>query len=232
MPFISPDDGYLTLFNIFETATVEDQDRVLDAMRDIVDNATYPGWISSTVHAAEDHPGTANYIQWRSLADLEARYAGEKFKKKTVPLFQRLSTLVQLLKTELAFVQCHPEVGHPDAGPVPEISLLRDDYTVITVLGVESANQRALVDTLAQQEQWRFAVPGYRSHAYFRVLEGHAVVSYSQWDGRESYNRFHTMPECDLPVDIQKSRIRARSLITSRTSNTYRVWHSRSAVLT
>ncbi|HEU5472965.1 MAG TPA: antibiotic biosynthesis monooxygenase [Actinophytocola sp.] len=225
MPFISPDDGYLTLFNIFETATVEDQDRVLDAMRDIVDGADYPGWISSTVHTAEDHPGTANYIQWRSLADLEARYAGEKFKKKTVPLFQRLSTMVQLLKTELAFVQCHPE-----AGAVPEISVQRDDFTVITVLGVEPANQKALVDALAQPEQWRFAVPGYRSHAYFRVLEGHAVVGYSQWDDRESYDRFHAVPDDDLPVEIQKSRIRARSLITSRTSNTYRVWHSRSAV--
>jgi heme-degrading monooxygenase HmoA len=225
MPFISPDDGYLTLFNIFETATAEDQERVLDAMRDIVDNATYPGWVSSTVHAAQDHPGTANYIQWRSLADLEARYAGEKFKKKTVPLFQRLSTLVQLLKTELAFVQCHPEVG-----AAPEISVARDDYTVITVLGVEPANQKALLDTLARREEWRFTVPGYRSHAYFRVLEGTAVVGYSQWDGKESYDRCHALPEDERPVDVQKARIRARSLITSQTSNTYRVWHSRSAV--
>jgi heme-degrading monooxygenase HmoA len=225
MPFISPDDGYLTLFNIFETATAENQERVLDAMRDIVDNATYPGWISSTVHAAEDHPGTANYIQWRSLADLKARYAGEEFKKKTVPLFHKLSTLVQLLKTELAFVQCHPETGS-----APEISVARDDFTVITVLGVEPANQKALTDTLAHGEEWRFTVPGYRSHAYFRVLEGTAVVSYSQWDGKESYDRYHCLPEEQRPVDVQKARIRARSLITSRTSNTYRVWHSRSAV--
>jgi len=225
MPFISPDDGYLTLFNIFETATAERQERVLDAMRDIVDNATYPGWISSTVHTAEDHPGTANYIQWRSLAELEARYAGEKFKKKTVPLFHQLSTMVQLLKTELAFVQCHPEVG-----AVPEISLARDDYTVIDVLEVAPANQKALLDTLAQPEEWRFTVPGYRSHAYFRVLEGTGVVSYSQWAGKESHDRFHTLPEDEQPVDVQKARVRARSMVTSRTSNTYRVWHSRSAV--
>jgi heme-degrading monooxygenase HmoA len=225
MPFISPDDGYLILFNIFETATAEDQRRVLDEMRDIVDNATYPGWISSTVHTAVDHPGTANYIQWRSLADLEARYAGEKFKKKTVPLFQKLSTSVQLLRTELAFVQCHPGVG-----TVPEISARRDDYTVIDVLGVEPANQKALLDTLAQREEWRLAVPGYRAHAYFRVLEGIAVVSYSQWESRDSYDRFHSLLEDERPVDVQKARIRARSLITTRTSNGYRVWHSRSAV--
>lgn len=225
MPFISPDDGYLTLFNIFETATVEDQDLVLAEMRAIVDNATYPGWISSTVHTALGHPGTANYIQWRSLADLEARYAGEKFKKKTVPLFQKLSTLVQLLKTELTFVQCHPAVG-----TVPEISPAGDDYTVIDVLGVEPANQKNLLDTLVQGEEWLHTVPGYRSHAYFRVLEGTAVVSYSQWDGKDSHDRFHALPEDERPVDVQKSRVRARSLITSHTSNTYRVWHSRSAV--
>jgi hypothetical protein len=224
MPFISPDDGYLTLFNIFETASVEDQERVLAEMRDIVDNATYPGWVSSTVHTAEGHPGTANLIQWRSLTDLEARYAGEKFKKKTVPLFQQLSTMVQLLKAELAFVWCHPEVG-----AVPEVSPARDDYTVIDVLGVAPANQKALLDTLAQSEDWRHPVPGYRSHAYFRVLEGTAVVSYSQWAGKESYDRCHLLPEDERPVEVQKARIRARSVITSRTSNTYRVWHSRSA---
>jgi hypothetical protein len=224
MPSISPEDGYLTLFNIFETATAENQQRVLDAMRDIVDGATYPGWISSTVHTAEDHPGTANYIQWRSLADIEARYAGEKFTKKTVPLFRQLSTSVQLLKTELVFAQCHPDVG-----TVAEISPARDDYTVIDVLEVAPANQKALLDTLAQPEEWRFAAPGYRSHAYFRVLEGTAVVSYSQWAGKESCDRFRGLPEDELPVEIQKARIRARSMVTSRTSNTYRVWHSRSA---
>lgn len=56
MPFISPDDGYMTLFNLFDTEDREKQDLVLEAMRNIVDNADYPGWISSTVHAGQDTP--------------------------------------------------------------------------------------------------------------------------------------------------------------------------------
>src|SRR4051812_34328403 len=164
MPFISPEDGYLTVFNMFETETIDGQDRVLDAMRDIIDNANYPGWISSTLHAGSDEPGTANYIQWRSLADLEARYAGDKFKSKTVPLFYKLARSVRLLKTEVELAQRHPDL------PVIEISPARDDYTVIIIMAVEPDDQKDLLTTLAQPEPWLFDVPGYRSHTYLRGL--------------------------------------------------------------
>jgi heme-degrading monooxygenase HmoA len=224
MPFISPDDGYLTVFNMFETATPDDQDRVLDAMRDIIDNATYPGWISSTLHSGQDRTGTANYIQWRSLEDLEARYAGEKFKKKTVPLFNKLATSVQLLKTELVFSQRNQSLD----GAI-EISPDRDDYTVIVILGVEPENQDALVSALAQPEEWLRTVPGYRSHTYFRGIDGTCVVNYAQWDSKTAYDTFHNLPEDMRPLDTQKGRIRARALATSRSANTYRVVHSRSA---
>ncbi|UQX03449.1 antibiotic biosynthesis monooxygenase family protein [Streptomyces sp. RerS4] len=224
MPFISPDDGHLTVFNLFETETPAGQEQVLDAMRDIIDNATYPGWISSTLHAGQDRPGTANYIQWTGLEALEARYAGEGFKRKTVPKFNELATSVRLLKTEAEFVQRHPGLDG-----APELSPARDDYTVIIVLGVAAENQKELLDTLATPEEWLAEVPGYRSHTYFRGLDGTFLVNYAQWDGKEAYDAFHALPEEQRPRDVRDARARARSLVTSRWANTYHVVHSRSA---
>ncbi|MEU1433723.1 antibiotic biosynthesis monooxygenase family protein [Streptomyces sp. NPDC005786] len=224
MPLISPDDAYLTVFNLFETDTVPLQDDVLDAMRDIIDNADYPGWISSTLHAGVDEPGTVNYIQWRSAADLQARYEGQKFQRGTVPKFNQLARTVRLLKTELAFTQHHPQLG----GDI-EISPERDDYTVLIVFDTKPEDQRELLDTLAKPDEWITTVPGYRSHTYFRGLDGTVVVNYAQWDSKEHYDAFHTLPEEKRPAGIRDGRIRARSLVTGRQANTYRVTHSRSA---
>ncbi|MEE4496349.1 antibiotic biosynthesis monooxygenase family protein [Streptomyces sp. BE230] len=224
MPLISPDDGYLTVFNLFETDTVPLQDDVLDAMRDIIDNADYPGWISSTLHAGVDEPGTVNYIQWRSAADLQARYEGQKFQQKTVPLFHKLARTVRLLKTELAFTQHHPLLG----GDI-EISPERDDYAVLIVFDTKPEDQRELLDTLAKPDEWITTVPGYRSHTYFRGVDGTSVVNYAQWDSKELYDAFHALPEEERPADIRDGRNRARSLVTNRQANTYRVTHSRSA---
>ncbi|MCX4870381.1 antibiotic biosynthesis monooxygenase [Streptomyces sp. NBC_00257] len=224
MPLISPDDGHLTVFNLFETDTVPLQENVLDAMRDIIDNADYPGWISSTLHAGVDEPGTVNYIQWRSAADLQARYEGQKFQRRTVPLFHKLARTVRLLKTELAFTQHHPSL---DGGI--EISPQRDDYTVLIVLDTKPEDQRELLDTLTEPDEWIKTVPGYRSHTYFRGVDGTFVVNYAQWESKELYDAFHTLPEEKRPAGIRNGRNRARSLVTGRQANTYRVTHSRSA---
>ncbi|WP_326743307.1 antibiotic biosynthesis monooxygenase (plasmid) [Streptomyces sp. P8-A8] len=224
MPLISPDDGHLTVFNLFETDTVPLQEDVLDAMRDIIDNADYPGWISSTLHAGVDEPGTVNYIQWRSAADLQARYEGQKFQRRTVPLFHKLARTVRLLKTELAFSQHHPSL---DGGI--EISPQRDDYTVLIVLDTKPEDQRELLDTLTEPDEWIKTVPGYRSHTYFRGADGTFVVNYAQWESKELYDAFHTLPEEKRPAGIRNGRNRARSLVTGRQANTYRVTHSRSA---
>jgi heme-degrading monooxygenase HmoA len=223
MPFISPDDGYLTVFNMFETETPEGQEQVLAAMREIIDNAAYPGWISSTLHAAEDRPGTGNYIQWRSLADLDARYAGAKFQQKTVPLFHRLASSVRLLRTELVHTQRHP------SSEVTEISPDRDDYTVIIIMDVRPDDQKELLETIAQPEPWLYDVPGYRSHTYFRDIEGNCIVNYAQWASRADYDAFHTMPEEQRPADVRAARAHARSLVTRRSANTYRVVHTNAA---
>ncbi|MFJ6567683.1 antibiotic biosynthesis monooxygenase family protein [Streptomyces sp. NPDC091292] len=224
MPLISPDDGYLTVFNLFETDTTALQDDVLVAMRDIIDHANYPGWVSSTLHSGIDAPGTANYIQWRSVEDLEARYAGQKFRTRTVPEFHRLARTVRLLKTEVAFTQHHPALD----GAV-EISPKRDDYTVLIVLDTAPDQQKELLDTLAKPDEWIKGVPGYRSHTYLRGLDGTFVVNYAQWDSKELYDAFHTLPEEQRPTDVRDGRARARALVTRRQANTYSVVHSRSA---
>lgn len=225
MAIISADDGYLTVLNLFETDTPEGQERLLEVMREIIDTAAYAGWISSTLHGGQDRLGTANYIQWRSKEDLEERYAGEKFRHETVPLFNKISTSIKLLKTEVVFTQCHPSLG----GTAVEISPNRDDYTIIIVLGVAPENQKELVDALAQPDEWVMTVPGYRSHSILRGIDGTFVVNYAQWDGKEVYDTFHNLPENERPVDVQNVRALARSLVTSRESNSYRVVHTRSA---
>lgn len=223
MAFISPEDGYLTVLNLFGTDTQEGQDRLVEVMTDIIDNADYPGWISSTLHGGHDSPGTANYIQWRSVEDLEARYAGEKFRHETVPLFNEISTSIRLLKSEVVFSQRRPALD------AIEISPHRDDYTVIIVMGVAPENQKALVDALAQPDEWVTTVPGYRSHSILRGLDGTFVVNYAQWDGKELYDSFHHLPEEQRPAYVREMRLAARPLLTSREANSYQVVHTRSA---
>jgi hypothetical protein len=74
MASISADDGYLTVFNIFDTDTPYGQEQLVEAMREVIDNADYPGWVSSTVHGGQDRLGTANYIQFHSREQLEERW--------------------------------------------------------------------------------------------------------------------------------------------------------------
>lgn len=223
MPFLSPDDGYLTVLNLFRTGTQQGQDRLLDTMRDIIDHADYPGWISSTLHGGQDERGTANYIQWRSLEDLQARYAGEGFQHHTVPLFNELASSIRLVQTEVVASQLHPALEKV------EISTGRDDYTVIIVFDVDPKDQKDLVDTLAEPEEWVRTYPGHRSHTILRGLDGTTVVNYAQWDSKDAYDAFHRLPEEDRPSSVRRGREHARSLVTARDANTYTVVHDRSA---
>ncbi|CCH32736.1 antibiotic biosynthesis monooxygenase family protein [Actinosynnema sp. NPDC047251] len=223
MPVIAANDGCLTVFNMFTTDTIDGQRELLKEMRDIIDNGNFTGWRSSTLHAGQDEHGTANYIQWRSLADLEARYAGEGYKNNTVPLFKQISTSVHLLKTEVVFSQHHPDL------PRIEISPERDDYTVIIVMDVAAQDQAALVQVLGRPDEWIKTVPGYLSHALCRGIDGTFVVLYAQWESKERYDAFHTMPESARPQAVREQRAFTDTLITARRSNTYRVVHTRSA---
>lgn len=241
MPVISPDSGYLTVLNLFLTDTPQRQDRLLQEMRAIVDTAAFPGWISSTVHSGQERLGTANFIQWRGKEDLEARYAGDEFKHRTVPVFSQITTSVKLLQTEVAFTQ-----RHPSSGDVTEISPERDDYTVIEVLGVAPENQDELVGVLGPGQDWLTGTRGYRSHSVLRGIRARGVdgergvdgtletdhsfvVTYSQWDGRQSYDAFRADAEAGWPAGRRTAQTLLDSLTVSRERNTYRVVHTRSA---
>ncbi|MBT2444506.1 antibiotic biosynthesis monooxygenase [Streptomyces sp. ISL-36] len=228
MPKIAADGQHLTVLNLFSTDAPEKQVKLLAAMREIVDSAAYEGWISSTVHAGQDKPGTANFIQWRSTEDLEVRYSGEEFKHRTLPLFGEITTSIRLLQNEIAFTQAKPELGGT------EISPDRDDYTAIELFGVAEADQEDLIDALGTSQEWLVDVPGYRTHTVLRGLrargiEGKFVVSYSQWDSKEAYDAFRGVAEADRSPERQKVDARVAALQTWQDENTYRVVHTRSA---
>lgn len=229
MPKVAADADYLTVLNIFSTDAPKKQDSLLTEMRKIVDTAAFEGWISSTVHAGQDKPGTANFIQWRSSENLEARYAGAEFKHRTLPVFSEMTTDIRLLQNEVVFTQQKHDVhGFIEIGPH------RDDYTVIDILGVADDNQDYLVDVMGPGQKWLLGVPGYRGHIVLRGLRGRGVdglfvTSYSQWDSKEAYDEFQAVGEADRTVERQKSDARIAELRTWSDSNTYRVVHTRSA---
>ncbi|MCX5041563.1 antibiotic biosynthesis monooxygenase (plasmid) [Streptomyces coelicoflavus] len=229
MPIISTEDNYLTVLNLFTTDTPEHQEQLLTEMGKIVDAATYEGWISSTVHAGQDTPGTANLIQWRSGEDLEKRYAGEEFKHRTLPVFREITTAIRLLQNEIVFSQTRPGLG--DAA---EVSPDRDDYTVIEVHRVGDADQAELVKLLGEGQDWLVNVPGYRSHSVFKGLramfvEGAFAVVYAQWDSRESYEAFRDLPHERKPRPRRTNDERIAELAVESDTNTYRVVHTRAA---
>lgn len=229
MPVISPEDRYLTVLNLFTTDTPGKQDQLLGAMREIVDAAAYPGWISSTVHSGQDKRGTANFIQWRSKHDLEIRYAGDEFRHRTVPLFSEITTSIRLLQNEVIFTQ-----RRPSAGEATVIGPERDDYTVIELFGTAQENLNDLVDILGPSQEWLLETPGYRSHTVLRgvgsmYFEGPFAVSYSQWDSKKSFDDFRAVPAAEQPAERQKTQARLDSITTFCDWNSYRVVHTRSA---
>lgn len=233
MPKISTTDSHLTVLNLFTTDAPDKQERLIGEMRTIVDAAAYPGWISSTVHAGQNSPGTANLIQWRSGEDLQARYAGEEFKHRTLPVFGQITTSIRLLQNEVAFTQRVASLGG-----VTEVSPDRDDYTVIEVFNTAEEDQHALVDAVGPGRQWLLEVPGYRSHSVLRSvgargpqgpLEGVFVVSYAQWDSRQAHEAFLAVDQDQRSAARQKSEAQTAALAVSYDWNSYRVVHTRAA---
>ncbi|MEU9880836.1 antibiotic biosynthesis monooxygenase family protein [Streptomyces phaeochromogenes] len=229
MPAINTEDKHLTVLNLFTTDAPEKQDSLIQEMTKIVQAAAYEGWMSSTVHAGVDSPGTANLIQWRSSVDLENRYAGEEFKHRTLPVFGEITTSIRLLQNEIAYA-----VTHPSLGGVLEVDPNRGDYTAITVVGVAQEDQAELVKVLSTDQADLADVPGFRSLAVFKGLrargvDGAFVVLYSQWESKEAYDAYREQPQTEQPAARQTAEARVKDLATSVDSNTYRVVLTRSA---
>jgi steroid delta-isomerase-like uncharacterized protein len=130
---------------------------------------------------------------------------------------------VDLLKTEVVTSQHHPDLDRI------EISPERDDHTVIIIMDVEPANQDALVEALGRPDEWIKTVPGYRSHAVCRGIDGTFVVLYAQWASKEQYDAFHHLPESARPAEVRQARAFIDTVVTRRRANTYRAVHTRSA---
>ncbi|WP_030205679.1 antibiotic biosynthesis monooxygenase [Streptomyces sp. NRRL S-87] len=230
MPFISVEDNHLTVLNLFTTDKPENQDKLIEEMTKIVNAATYEGWMSSTVHAGVDAPGTANFIQWRSGEDLEKRYEGDEFKHRTMPVFSEITTSIRLLQNEVVYVLTSDELG----GKV-EIGPHRDDYTSITVFTVTADGQDEAVDALGAGQEFIKDFPGFRSNVVLkglraRGLDGTFVVTYSQWDSKEAFEAFRDQ-DPEQHSEARKAAVgRLRAVIEGApTTNTYKVVHTRAA---
>lgn len=241
MPFINPEDGYLTVVNMFKTDQAERVGQLVKEMSAIVDVAAYPGWISSTVHRGQDKWGTANFIQWRGKQDLESRYQDGEFKHNTIPVFREITTFIRLMQTEVETSQQHPSLGG-----VTEIGPHRDDWTVIELIDVEPADQNELVALLGAAHDWLVDVPGYRSQTVLRGIRSRGVertggelqtigrdkdfvLVYSQWAGKESYDAFRELAQDEQSPARRKDHDKRNSLTTDLYWNSYRVAHTRSA---
>lgn len=241
MPFINPEDGYLTVVNMFKTDQAERVGQLVKEMSAIVDVAAYPGWISSTVHRGQDKWGTANFIQWRGKQDLESRYQDGEFKHNTIPVFREITTFIRLMQTEVDSSQQHPSLGG-----VTEIGPHRDDWTVIELIGVEPADQDDLVAVLRGSHEWLLDVPGYRSRTVLRGVRSRGVersggelqvwgqdndfvLVYSQWDGKPSFDAFRELEEDEQSPARRQYEYKRNSLTTDLYWNSYRVAHTRSA---
>ncbi|WP_458246966.1 antibiotic biosynthesis monooxygenase family protein [Streptomyces sp. MAI_2237] len=229
MPTVSVQDKHLTVLNLFTTDAPEKQDSLVQEMTKIVNAATYEGWMSSTVHAGVDSPGTANFIQWRSGEDLEKRYAGEEFKHRTLPVFGEITTSIRLLQNEIAYTLTGD-------GPDTEVTICpnRGNYTVIAVYQVEQANQDELIDALGPGQAGIVDAPGFRGHVVLkglraRGLEGSFAVSYSQWENKQAYDAHRDLPEEKWPEGRRKAAARIDAVATGVDVNTYDVVLTRSA---
>ncbi|MFC8076492.1 antibiotic biosynthesis monooxygenase family protein [Streptomyces sp. NPDC057307] len=225
MAYLSVDDGYLNILNWFGTDTPYRHERLVEAMRDIIDNAgEFPGWVSSSLHSGQDVPGTANLIQMRSREAIEKRYKREKMVTETMPAFYQWTTWFKSVKTEVVFTQTHP-----DLGGIVEISPEREDFTVLTLFAADPENQAALIETLAQPDEWLKTVPGFRSHSILRGIDGTHVAMYAQWESKDAYDAFHVLPESERPEEVRQRRAIGQSLVNSHEPHTYTIAHSRSA---
>ncbi|WP_411107576.1 antibiotic biosynthesis monooxygenase [Streptomyces sp. cmx-4-9] len=228
MPTISLEDKHLTVLNLFTTDAPEKQESLIREMRKIVDAATYEGWMSSTVHAGVDSPGTANFIQWRSGEDLEKRYSADEFKHRTLPVFGEITTSIRLLQNEVAYALPGPGSDTIEIGPHLGV------YTSITVYGVEAENQDELIDALGAGQAGIVDAPAFRAHVVLkglraRGLEGSFVVSYFQWDTKEAYEAHRDQDAQTWPIGRQKAQARIDAVATSVDGNTYNVVHTRAA---
>lgn len=70
---ISEKDGLITVINLFQVEGSEHQQRLVDYLVENLETPRkLPGFISANIHTSLDGTRVVNYVQWRSLEELEA----------------------------------------------------------------------------------------------------------------------------------------------------------------
>jgi heme-degrading monooxygenase HmoA len=107
MAEIRCDPGFATFINTFRCRP-RDQDEVVRINVDIVDQvaATYPGFISASVHRSTDGTRVFNYLQWETAEHLAAMQRSSAFQA----IARRFAGLIEFEPHEC-------EVAHVAARP-------------------------------------------------------------------------------------------------------------------
>ena len=101
MPEIRGNAPYATFINTFRCEPA-DQDQVVQINVDIVDEvaATFPGFISASVHRSTDGTRVFNYLQWESAEHLAAMQRSPEFQR----VARRFAGLIEFEPHECAVV--------------------------------------------------------------------------------------------------------------------------------
>lgn len=78
MTEINPENGLVTLINVFAVAPSDQQkliDLLIDATEQVMRNQ--PGYVSANLHKSDDGTKVVNYAQWRTRADFQAMLRNE-----------------------------------------------------------------------------------------------------------------------------------------------------------
>ncbi|MGT2462872.1 antibiotic biosynthesis monooxygenase family protein [Sinomonas atrocyanea] len=86
---------------------------------------------------------------------------------------------------------------------------------VLIVLTVRPENQQAVIDILRAAGD-AAAVPGLRSRAVLRSLDGTQVINHMHWDSKEAYDYAH-----DHHPAIRATRSRVQELIETASANAF-----------
>lgn len=115
MPEIRGDALYATFINTFRCQPA-DQDEVVAINVDIVEQvaATFPGFISASVHRSIDGTRVFNYLQWESAEHLAAMQRSPEFQA----LARRFAGLIDFDPHECTVVHVG-ELGEGPHRPVP-----------------------------------------------------------------------------------------------------------------
>ena len=211
MPIISSDNKLTTVILIFQVGP-ENQAALIEAAKENSQKVMEkkPGFISASLHKSFDGTSMVNYAQWDSRKSYEE--AINFLKPDEVKIGEKIFDIAD------------PDWNIYDlvfsAGKNPTtISQEGNLVTVINKFSIEPENQKMLLNQLEGLKAVVEKLPGFISANVHRSLDGKRVVSYAQWDTKESYQAVYMNSEAGRLIDEIKK-------IAKFTWNIYEVVYS------